>query len=173
MGSSVKDGNVNQPGSPQQCRSAIGPSFSTQYCQVFLKQVNANKNLNDRGIVSYREKPNIVFSCYSREQHSILWVFVFLTHVGKMMWSNWCSVVSVYQDRFSAYLSFSALGLFSHFPHMVPIFPIERLQLNQKPLLSPLPPILTNQSSRELIMTHCMADAVALDASDIACMSVY
>lgn len=61
MGSSVKDGNVNQPGSPQQCRSAIGPSFSTQYCQVFLKQVNANKNLHDGWIVSYREKLNIFF----------------------------------------------------------------------------------------------------------------
>lgn len=41
MGSSVKDGNVNQPGSLQQCRSAIGPGFSAQYCQVFLKQVNS------------------------------------------------------------------------------------------------------------------------------------
>uniref|UniRef100_A0A3Q2Q9D0 O-acyltransferase like protein-like n=1 Tax=Fundulus heteroclitus TaxID=8078 RepID=A0A3Q2Q9D0_FUNHE len=38
MGSNVKEGNVNQPGSLQQCRSAIGPGFSAQYCQVFLKQ---------------------------------------------------------------------------------------------------------------------------------------
>uniref|UniRef100_A0A3B5KSJ0 O-acyltransferase like n=1 Tax=Xiphophorus couchianus TaxID=32473 RepID=A0A3B5KSJ0_9TELE len=100
MGSSVKDGNVNQPGSPQQCRSAISPSFSTQYCQVFLKQ----------GAAQY--------------------------FVGICVPDS-CGVDDVKQ------------------------------LLNQKSLLSPLPPILTNQSSRELIMTHCMADAVALDASDI------
>ncbi|XP_032424958.1 O-acyltransferase like protein isoform X1 [Xiphophorus hellerii] len=112
MGSSVKDGNVNQPGSPQQCRSAIGPSFSTQYCQVFLKQ----------GAMQY--------------------------FVGICVPDS-CGVDDVKQ-----------------------LVQCDRLQLNQKSLLSPLPPILTNQSSRELIMTHCMADSVALDASDIACMCV-
>ncbi|XP_018517863.2 O-acyltransferase like protein [Lates calcarifer] len=38
MGSDVEGGNVNQPGSQQQCRSAHGPTFSGQYCQVFLQQ---------------------------------------------------------------------------------------------------------------------------------------
>ncbi|XP_037547925.1 O-acyltransferase like protein [Nematolebias whitei] len=38
MGSNVEGGNVNQPGLLQQCRSAVGPGFSGQYCQVFLKQ---------------------------------------------------------------------------------------------------------------------------------------
>ncbi|GLD55444.1 nose resistant to fluoxetine protein 6-like protein [Lates japonicus] len=38
MGSDVEGGNVNQPGSQQQCRSAHGPTFSGQYCQVFLRQ---------------------------------------------------------------------------------------------------------------------------------------
>ncbi|XP_063746127.1 O-acyltransferase like protein-like [Eleginops maclovinus] len=38
MGSNVKGGNVNQPGLLQQCRSAHGPTFSGQYCKVFLKQ---------------------------------------------------------------------------------------------------------------------------------------
>lgn len=39
MGSNVEAGNVNQPGAPQQCRSAVGPAFSGKYCQVFLRQV--------------------------------------------------------------------------------------------------------------------------------------
>uniref|UniRef100_A0A3P9K6D5 O-acyltransferase like protein-like n=1 Tax=Oryzias latipes TaxID=8090 RepID=A0A3P9K6D5_ORYLA len=38
MGSNVEAGNVNQPGAPQQCRSAVGPTFSGKYCQVFLRQ---------------------------------------------------------------------------------------------------------------------------------------
>ncbi|KAM9820951.1 O-acyltransferase like protein-like [Neosynchiropus ocellatus] len=38
MGSNVEGGNVNQPGLLQQCHSAHGPSFSGQYCQVFLRQ---------------------------------------------------------------------------------------------------------------------------------------
>ncbi|XP_061658016.1 O-acyltransferase like protein [Syngnathoides biaculeatus] len=38
QGSNVKGGNANQPGQLQQCRSAHNPSFSGQYCQVFLKQ---------------------------------------------------------------------------------------------------------------------------------------
>uniref|UniRef100_A0A3B4FGK3 O-acyltransferase like n=1 Tax=Pundamilia nyererei TaxID=303518 RepID=A0A3B4FGK3_9CICH len=36
VGSNVVGGNTNQPGLLQQCRSAHGPSFSGQYCQVFL-----------------------------------------------------------------------------------------------------------------------------------------
>ncbi|KAJ7986823.1 hypothetical protein DPEC_G00332390 [Dallia pectoralis] len=39
MGSDVKGGNVNRPGSLQECLSVQGPSFTGQYCQVFLKQV--------------------------------------------------------------------------------------------------------------------------------------
>ncbi|XP_061603694.1 O-acyltransferase like protein isoform X2 [Phyllopteryx taeniolatus] len=38
QGSNVEGGNANQPGQLQQCRSAHNPSFSGQYCQVFLKQ---------------------------------------------------------------------------------------------------------------------------------------
>uniref|UniRef100_A0A3B3TX83 Nose resistant to fluoxetine protein 6-like n=1 Tax=Poecilia latipinna TaxID=48699 RepID=A0A3B3TX83_9TELE len=106
MGSSVKDGNVNQPGSPQQCRSAIGPSFSTHYCQVFLKQ----------GATQYFVGICVPDSCGEDDVKQLL---------------------------------------------------------NQKSLLGPLPPILTNQSSRELIMTHCMADAVALDASDITSTQMF
>ncbi|XP_055720192.1 O-acyltransferase like protein [Salvelinus fontinalis] len=38
MGSDVVGGNVNRPGSLQECLSVQGPSFTGQYCQVFLKQ---------------------------------------------------------------------------------------------------------------------------------------
>ncbi|CAL8279097.1 unnamed protein product [Merluccius merluccius] len=40
MGSGVAGGNVNMPGSLQECLSVRGPAFSGQYCQVFLKQDN-------------------------------------------------------------------------------------------------------------------------------------
>ncbi|KAM4634077.1 O-acyltransferase like protein [Polymixia lowei] len=38
IGSDVEGGNVNRPGSLQECLSVQGPTFSGQYCQVFLKQ---------------------------------------------------------------------------------------------------------------------------------------
>ncbi|XP_029372307.1 O-acyltransferase like protein [Echeneis naucrates] len=38
MGSDVEGGNVNQVGSQQECESAHGPTFSGQYCQLFLHQ---------------------------------------------------------------------------------------------------------------------------------------
>ncbi|MEQ2277215.1 hypothetical protein XENORESO_021857 [Xenotaenia resolanae] len=112
MGSSVKEGNVNQPGSVQQCRSAIGPSFSAQYCQVFLKQ----------GTIQY--------------------------FVGICVPDS-CREVDVKQ-----------------------LVLCDRLQFNQKSLLSLLPRNLINQSSQEMIMTHCLVDTVAPDASDVACMCV-
>lgn len=43
MGSNVKGGNSNQPGLPQRCRSAHGPTFSGKYCQVFIRQVKTKK----------------------------------------------------------------------------------------------------------------------------------
>ncbi|KAF0031579.1 hypothetical protein F2P81_016134 [Scophthalmus maximus] len=38
MGSNVRGGNANRPGLLQECRSAHGPTFSGQYCQLFLRQ---------------------------------------------------------------------------------------------------------------------------------------
>ncbi|KAJ3605793.1 hypothetical protein NHX12_027837 [Muraenolepis orangiensis] len=38
LGSGVAGGNVNMPGSLQECLSVRAPHFSGQYCQVFLKQ---------------------------------------------------------------------------------------------------------------------------------------
>lgn len=81
-------------------------------------------------------------------------------------------MVSDSENRFSVDL-FLCFAIFLMFSHMELIFPIDRLQFNQKSLLSPLPTILTNKSSQEMIMTHCLADTVAPDASEIACMSVY
>lgn len=40
-------------------------------------------------------------------------------------------------------------------------------------LIPPLPPILLNQSSQELIMTHCLSNTSSPDASDVTCLSVY
>ncbi|XP_061118147.1 O-acyltransferase like protein [Conger conger] len=38
MGSDIEAGNVNRPGSREECQLASGPGFKGQYCQVFLKQ---------------------------------------------------------------------------------------------------------------------------------------
>ncbi|XP_041914872.1 O-acyltransferase like protein [Alosa sapidissima] len=38
LGSDVKGGNVNRPGSLRECLSVSAPGFRGQYCQVFLKQ---------------------------------------------------------------------------------------------------------------------------------------
>lgn len=51
MGSGVAGGNVNMPGSLQECLSARGPAFSGQYCQVFLKQVHA-QNLSVHALLN-------------------------------------------------------------------------------------------------------------------------
>ncbi|XP_071754399.1 O-acyltransferase like protein-like [Centroberyx gerrardi] len=42
IGSNVDGGNVNRPGSLQECQSARGPTFSGQYCRVSLKQDMVN-----------------------------------------------------------------------------------------------------------------------------------
>lgn len=48
MGSDVKGGNENQPGSVQQCRSVCAPTFSGRYCKVSLKQVIAGKSITHK-----------------------------------------------------------------------------------------------------------------------------
>ena len=42
IGSDVEGGNVNRLGLREECRSAHGPTFSGQYCQVFIRQVTTN-----------------------------------------------------------------------------------------------------------------------------------
>ncbi|XP_071385520.1 O-acyltransferase like protein [Centroberyx affinis] len=42
IGSDVYGGNINRPGSLQECQSARGPTFSGQYCRVSLKQDMVN-----------------------------------------------------------------------------------------------------------------------------------
>ncbi|KAG5834608.1 O-acyltransferase like protein [Anguilla anguilla] len=38
IGSDIESGNVNRPGSREECQLASGPGFRGQYCQVFIKQ---------------------------------------------------------------------------------------------------------------------------------------
>ncbi|KAM7392714.1 hypothetical protein PAMA_007710 [Pampus argenteus] len=112
MGSNVEGGNTNQPGLLQQCRSAHGPTFSGQYCQVFLRQ----------GQIQYFVGICVPDSCEEEEVQTLV----------------------LY----------------------------DRLQFGQMSLIPPLPPILVNQSTQELIMTHCLSNSIAPDASDVTCLSV-
>ncbi|KAM9734741.1 O-acyltransferase like protein [Menidia menidia] len=112
MGSNVEGGNINQPGLLQQCRSTAGPSFSGQYCQVFLKQ----------GAIQYFIGICVPDSCDDLDVQALV------------------------QDN--------------------------RLQFNQMSLIPPLPPILINQSTQEMIMTHCLSDTIAPHASEVACLFV-
>ncbi|CAJ1070709.1 O-acyltransferase like protein [Xyrichtys novacula] len=112
MGSNVKGGNVNQPGLLQQCRSAHGPTFSGQYCQVFLRQ----------GTAQYFIGICVPDSCGEEDVQTLV-VF-------------------------------------------------GRLQYGQMSLIPPLPPILVNDSTQEMIMTHCLSNTINPDASDITCLFV-
>ncbi|XP_068191349.1 O-acyltransferase like protein [Antennarius striatus] len=112
MGSNVEGGNANQPGLLQQCRSAHGPAFSGQYCQVFLRQ----------GPVQYFVGLCVPDSCGEEEVQT-------LVLNGK-------------------------------------------LEFGVTSLVPPLPPILVNESTQELIMTHCLPNNIAPGASDITCLLV-
>lgn len=48
-----------------------------------------------------------------------------------------------------------------------------KLEFGQNSLIPPLPSILVNGSTQEMIMTHCLSNTVAPDASDVICLSVY
>lgn len=48
-----------------------------------------------------------------------------------------------------------------------------RLQFGQTSLVPPLPHILANKSTQELIMIHCLSNTIDPDASDVTCLSVY
>lgn len=91
MGSNVEGGNTNQPGLLKECRSAHGPTFSGQYCQVFLRQVTTTTNIIVGDKMSSGQadlifnKVFLFFLLPYREQSSTLWVFVFLTPAGKQM----------------------------------------------------------------------------------------
>ncbi|XP_042080348.1 O-acyltransferase like protein-like [Haplochromis burtoni] len=113
VGSNVVGGNTNQPGLLQQCRSAHGPSFSGQYCQVFLRQ----------GRVQYFVGICVPDSCEKDDVQTLV----------------------LY----------------------------DQLQFNQMSLIPPLPSILVNQSTQEMIMTHCLSSKIAPDTSDITCLSGY
>ncbi|XP_063745918.1 O-acyltransferase like protein [Eleginops maclovinus] len=105
MGSNVKGGNANQPGLLQECQSAHGPTFSAQYCEVFLKQ----------GTVQYFVGMCVPDSCGEED------VQMLVLH--------------------------------------------GQLQFGHTSLIPPLPHILVNQSTQEMIMTHCLS-TIAPGASD-------
>ncbi|XP_031716129.1 O-acyltransferase like protein isoform X1 [Anarrhichthys ocellatus] len=112
MGSNVKGGNANQPGLLQQCRSARGPAFSGQYCQVFLRQET----------VQYFVGICVPDSCGEDDVQMLVL----------------CG----------------------------------RLQFGQNSFIPPLPPILVNNSTQEMIMTHCLSNSITPDASDVTCLFV-
>ncbi|XP_073333655.1 O-acyltransferase like protein [Pagrus major] len=112
MGSNVEGGNANQPGLLKECRSAHGPTFSGQYCQVFLRQ----------GTVQYFVGICVPDSCGEADVEMLV------------LYGN--------------------------------------LHTDQMSLIPPLPPILINQSSQEMIMTHCLSNTSAPDASDVTCLFV-
>ncbi|XP_041667058.1 O-acyltransferase like protein [Cheilinus undulatus] len=112
IGSNVEGGNTNRPGLLEQCRSAHGPSFSGQYCQVFLRQ----------GRVQY---------------------FVGI-----------CVPDSCGEEDVQMLVLYGRLG-YAH-----------------TSLIPPLPGILSNDSTQELIMTHCLPNTISPGASDITCLFV-
>ncbi|KAM8827474.1 O-acyltransferase like protein isoform 2-T2 [Spinachia spinachia] len=112
MGSNVKGGNANQPGLLQQCRSAHGPVFSGQYCQVFLRQ-------------------------------ETLQYFVGI-----------CLPDSCGEDDVKMLVLCG------------------KLKFGPNSLIPPLPSILVNDSTQEMIMTHCLSNTIAPDASDVTCLFV-
>ncbi|XP_036973743.1 O-acyltransferase like protein isoform X1 [Acanthopagrus latus] len=112
MGSNVEGGNTNQPGLLKECHTAHGPTFSGQYCQVFLRQ----------GTVQYFVGICVPDSCGEADVEMLV------------LYGN--------------------------------------LHTDQMSLIPPLPPILLNQSSQELIMTHCLSNTSSPDASDVTCLFV-
>ncbi|XP_042364974.1 O-acyltransferase like protein isoform X1 [Plectropomus leopardus] len=112
VGSNVKGGNANQPGLLQQCRSAHGPAFSGQYCQVFLRQ----------GAVQYFVGVCVPDTCGEEDVQM--------------------------------------LALYG------------KLEFRKTSLIPPLPSILVNQSTQEMIMTHCLPNTISPSASDVTCLFV-
>uniref|UniRef100_A0A8C4H3T9 O-acyltransferase like n=1 Tax=Dicentrarchus labrax TaxID=13489 RepID=A0A8C4H3T9_DICLA len=72
MGSNVEGGNTNQPGLLQQCRSAHSPTFSGQYCQVFLRQ----------GSVQYFVGICVPDSCVEEEVQMLVLYELYMHHTS-------------------------------------------------------------------------------------------
>ncbi|XP_056875368.1 O-acyltransferase like protein isoform X3 [Takifugu flavidus] len=110
MGSNVKGGNEDQPGSVQQCRSAHAPNFSAHYCKVSLKQ----------GPVEYFEGICVPDSCSEDELETLV------LHAT--------------------------------------------LQMGGMSLIPPLPSILVNETTQELVSIRCLSSTIVPQASDIVCL---
>lgn len=88
MGSNVKGGNEDQPGSLQQCRSALGPTFSGQYCKVSLKQVKTTEKLPNAN------QQVLMLLNLCRGRWSTLRAPAFPTLARRTRCRRWCCTVS-------------------------------------------------------------------------------
>ncbi|KAM9820949.1 O-acyltransferase like protein-like [Neosynchiropus ocellatus] len=112
MGSNVRGGNLNRAGLMSECRSVHTPSFSGQYCQVFLTQGN----------VFYFVGVCVPDSCEDNEVHMLMLE-------GK-------------------------------------------LKFGEISLVPPLPAIFVNDSTQQVMSTHCLPSHVHPGASGIACLVI-
>ncbi|CAF97150.1 unnamed protein product [Tetraodon nigroviridis] len=134
MGSNVKGGNEDRPGSLQQCRSARGPTFSGQYCKVSLEQ----------GSVEYFEGICIPDSCSEEEVQTL-----------------------VLQGQWQQDLRGTAL--LPHSPRAT--FLLAKLQIGPTSLIPPLPLILVNESTQELVSIRCLSNILVPDTF-VCCVMV-
>lgn len=101
-------------------------------------------------------------------------VFVYLTPVRKMTCKHWCFTVSDLKMNLCGIIYTTQYRFFLFFLNVTNFhFSTDQLQFNQMSLIPPLPSILVNQSTQEMIMTHCLSSKIAPDTSDITCLSVY
>ncbi|XP_072310919.1 O-acyltransferase like protein [Eucyclogobius newberryi] len=112
MGSNVEGGNTDQPGLLKLCQSAQAPTFSGQYCQVFLRQ----------GSIEYFVGICVPDSCKEEDVQML-----------------------ALHDRF---------------------------QFGRASLLAPFPSILVNDSTQEVLLTHCVPDTVAPNMLDVTFLFV-
>lgn len=91
-----------------------------------------------------------------------------------MTCKHWCFTVSDLKMNLCGIIYTTQYRFFLFFLNVTNFhFSTDQLQFNQMSLIPPLPSILVNQSTQEMIMTHCLSSKIAPDTSDITCLSVY
>lgn len=160
MGSNVKGGNENQPGSLQQCRSVHGPSFSGQYCKVSLKQVKEKKK-KPRNAAERESSLSPTSAGSGGVLRGRLRSRLLLRGAGPSAGAA-RSVAAEPPPPGAASL-----------PRSPPFaFVSAKLQIGPTSLIPPLPPILVNASTQDLVSIRCLSNSVVPGASEIACLSV-